>query len=110
MYIIIFYILNFIFLTVETFKYLRRNATLMKRSYAQYVMGKTILNVIDAEFAEMIFTNTKLITKGFVYGFLKQALGEGLLISTDKKWHTRRKMLTPAFHFNILGQFQEIFM
>ncbi|XP_073813532.1 cytochrome P450 4p1-like [Musca autumnalis] len=95
---------------VDTFKYLRSNAALMKRTYVQYLLGKTILNVVDAEFAEMIFTNTKLITKGFVYEFLKQALGDGLLISTDKKWHTRRKMLTPAFHFNILGQFQEIFV
>lgn len=81
----------------------------MKRSYIQYIFGKTILNVIDAELAEIVLTDTLLITKGFVYNFLKPAIGEGLLISTDKKWHSRRKMLTPAFHFNILEHFVEIF-
>ncbi|XP_023305870.2 cytochrome P450 4p1-like [Lucilia cuprina] len=94
---------------VATFKYARQNAELMKKTFTQHVLGKTILNVIDADLWEIIATDTKLIKKGFVYDFLEPALGEGLLISTDQKWHARRKMLTPAFHFNILGQFEEIF-
>ncbi|KAL9923317.1 putative cytochrome P450 4ac2 isoform 3-T9 [Glossina fuscipes fuscipes] len=36
-------------------------------------------------------------------------LGDGLLRTSEEKWHLRRKLLTPAFHFNMLQTFNEIF-
>ncbi|XP_030383302.1 probable cytochrome P450 4ac1 [Scaptodrosophila lebanonensis] len=79
------------------------------RNYVWYFLLAPMYNVTRAEEAEEIFQSTKLITKNVVYELLKPFLGEGLLTSTNEKWHFRRKTLTPAFHFNVLQTFLEIF-
>ncbi|ELT98568.1 hypothetical protein CAPTEDRAFT_130691 [Capitella teleta] len=39
---------------------------------------------------------------GAVYNFIFPWLGEGLLVAGGKRWARNRKLLTPAFHFDIL--------
>ncbi|KAI8038469.1 uncharacterized protein LOC128254616 [Drosophila gunungcola] len=91
------------------FQHSRDRAAKMGISYLEYGVGTSIYNIIDADNAENVLNHPNLITKGLVYNFLHPFLRTGLLTSTGKKWHARRKMLTPTFHFNILNQFQEIF-
>lgn len=75
-----------------------------------WVGMKLAFLVSDARFVEVILSNsTKHLTKNDLYDFLVPWLGDGLLLSRGRKWHNRRKILTPAFHFKILEQFVHIF-
>lgn len=64
--------------------------------------------IADPKIVEKILSNQKVIDKAVDYDFLLGWLGTGLLISTGKKWHSRRKIITPTFHFKILENFVEI--
>ncbi|XP_063275645.1 cytochrome P450 4F3-like [Prinia subflava] len=43
------------------------------------------------------------------YGFLKAWLGEGLLLSGGQRWGRHRRLLTPAFHGDVLRNYLGIF-
>ncbi|KAJ8944498.1 hypothetical protein NQ318_011756, partial [Aromia moschata] len=66
-------------------------------------------NICGPEDFELVASTIRNIEKGPIYKFMDLWLGEGLLTSTDAKWQSRRKILTPAFHFKILQQFVTIF-
>uniref|UniRef100_A0A1I8PDX4 Cytochrome P450 n=2 Tax=Stomoxys calcitrans TaxID=35570 RepID=A0A1I8PDX4_STOCA len=63
----------------------------------------------DIELNEQLLISNDHITKNRNYETLHQWLGKGLLISNGKKWHARRKIITPTFHFKILEQFVDVF-
>lgn len=66
--------------------------------------------VTNPKIIEIVLGNsTKYSNKTKFYGLLKPWLGDGLLLSKGQKWFKRRKLITPAFHFNILKQFVDVF-
>lgn len=86
----------------------RKCATLFKKSY-QFFFGNQMYSVIKAEDAEKLLGSSKHSEKSEIYEFLHPFLSTGLLTSKGEKWHQRRRLLTPAFHFDILKEFLEVF-
>ncbi|XP_075155796.1 putative cytochrome P450 4d14 [Haematobia irritans] len=74
-----------------------------------WVFYRCVFFVQDVKFFEHILSSQTLISKSFYYDMLSSWLGNGLLLSSGSKWHKRRKIITPTFHFKILTQFVEIF-
>ncbi|KAJ1526193.1 hypothetical protein ONE63_009352 [Megalurothrips usitatus] len=68
-----------------------------------------VVVLVKPEDVEIILSSNKHIEKSYVYRQLHPWIGTGLLTSSGKKWHTRRKLITPTFHFRILDQFIEVF-
>lgn len=77
--------------------------------YCVWIMRQLAVFSSDPQDLEVVLSSPHLITKNNLYELLTDWLGTGLLLSTGKKWHQRRRIITPTFHFNILEQFVEIF-
>ena len=65
-----------------------------------------MIGVVDPKVIQQLLSVPK---SGGVYGILKPWLGEGLLIAGGSKWARNRRLLTKAFHFNILKPYVAVY-
>lgn len=70
---------------------------------------KVAFFISDPKDVEVLLSSNRVLKKNNLYNQLIPWLGTGLLIADGKKWHSRRKIITPTFHFKILEQFLETF-
>ncbi|XP_046450414.1 cytochrome P450 4C1-like isoform X3 [Daphnia pulex] len=77
--------------------------------YRMFTGTHCYINISSPELMEAVLSSQKIIDKGASYDELVPWLGQGLLLSSGDLWRSRRKLLTPAFHFSILNSFVEVF-
>ncbi|XP_076168954.1 cytochrome P450 4C1 [Ptiloglossa arizonensis] len=78
--------------------------------YRVWTFLMPFVNIRHPDDIETILGNSKANRKSEVYDLLMPWFSTGLLTSSGRKWQVRRKILTPAFHFNVLQQFADVFI
>nr|QST15014.1 CYP4AP1 protein [Diaphanosoma celebensis] len=74
-----------------------------------FIGSKIYVVVSSPELVESIVNHPDLLGKGSDYDLLHSWLGFGLLTTSGTKWKSRRRLLTPAFHFHIMEDFFDTF-
>ena len=65
--------------------------------------------VVDIHHCEPLRQVLKEPKQPALYRLFDPWLGEGLLLSEGKKWYRNRRLLTPAFHFEILKPYMSVY-
>nr|AID61409.1 cytochrome P450 [Calliphora stygia] len=95
--------------TLNVFAIFERLGVRFGKVFRLWIFQRLVLVVRDPKYFEVILSSQHLIKKPFIYDMFSCWLGDGLLLSYGPKWHARRKILTPTYHFKILEEFIEVF-
>uniref|UniRef100_A0A3Q3JP45 Cytochrome P450, family 4, subfamily T, polypeptide 8 n=1 Tax=Monopterus albus TaxID=43700 RepID=A0A3Q3JP45_MONAL len=70
------------------------------------------LNIHHPDYVKTILTSTGVGQRSpkadFVYKFVEDWIGEGLLVSQGQKWFQHRRLLTPGFHYDVLKPYVKL--
>lgn len=61
--------------------------------------------VLQPDDLQQILSSKKHTNKVFIYRFLHNFLGKGLITNSGDKWHSHRRLIQPTFHLSILERF-----
>ncbi|KAK9890934.1 hypothetical protein WA026_012273 [Henosepilachna vigintioctopunctata] len=92
----------------ELFRKYRELSKEFRPIYRVSLFHIDIVNLVNAVDIEQVLSNPNH-SKTNTYDFLQGWLGSGLLTSSGEKWQLRRKLLAPAFDFNMLQDFLLVF-
>lgn len=72
---------------------------------------RPVLILLHPDTVKILFKSSEPKITGFggSYRFLLPWLGEGLLVSSGNRWSRSRRLLTPAFHFDILKPYIQVY-
>ncbi|XP_065166534.1 cytochrome P450 4c3-like [Atheta coriaria] len=83
--------------------------TLKTKSLRVHFATQAIIVTKDYNLIEHVLSSNSLINKGFQYDFFQNWVGLSVFTSSGQQWRSKRKMLTPTFHFQILEDFVDVF-
>ena len=96
---------------VELFRYVVESGSWWRQQtpiMLVWILQRPEVHILTPETAGSVLRSTSNIDKGTSYELLHPWLGTGLLTASGNKWHSRRKMITPTFHYKILGDFLQV--
>ncbi|KAI9552444.1 hypothetical protein GHT06_022810 [Daphnia sinensis] len=66
---------------------------------------RPVILVTSPELLDPIMGNHKFIEKPVEYDIFTPFIGKGIPVATDERWKKNRRLLNPAFHFQVLNTF-----